>query len=120
MSRQKRVTITLKLLPGKDDDLIDWWVSIPAGGRQSLVKGVLRAYAQQTSGLPPGSPQQDDATWIRETLAALPGYLEQVVARVAAAPPILAHKGTLSNPSHTGLTGDEVERRERKIARTRW
>ena len=116
MGRQKRVTITLKLLPGKDDDLIDWWLSIPVGGRQSLVKGVLRAYAQQALGLPP----KDDATWIRETLSALPGYLEQVVARVAAAPPILTHKGTLSNPSHTGLTGDEVERRGRKIARTRW
>ncbi len=116
MGRQKRVTITLKLLPGKDDDFIDWWLSIPLGGRQSLVKGVLRAYAQQTSDMPP----KDDALWIRETLAGLPDYLEQVIARVAAAPPILVHKGTLSDPSHAGLTGDEVARRERKIARTHW
>lgn len=116
MSRQKRVTITAKLLPGKDTDLIDWWLSIPAGSRQSLLKSVLRVYVQQTLGL----PTQDDTAWIRERLAALPGYLEQLIARVAVTPSAPVDKVAPAEQSSTALTDEEVERRERKIARTRW
>jgi hypothetical protein len=114
MNRQKRVTITLKLLPGKDDDLITWWLSLPVGSRQGLLKGVLRTYMREKAG------QKDDATWMREALAALPDYLEQVIARVAAAPLERRDNSARTDLPDRTLSTEAVSRRERKIARTRW
>lgn len=48
-SKDKRETITVKLTPGKDDDLINWWNRLPKGTnlpgentRQNILKTMLR------------------------------------------------------------------------------
>jgi hypothetical protein len=114
MNRQKRITITLKLLPGKDDDLITWWLSLSIGSRQGLLKSMLRTYMREKAG------QKDDATWMREALAALPDYLEQIIARVAAAPPERRDDTARANGPDGALSTEAINRREHKIARTRW
>ena len=46
---QERVGLSVKLVPGKDDDLIAWLQSIPEGQRNTVVKTALRAYASHTA-----------------------------------------------------------------------
>lgn len=65
----QRETITIKLTPGKDDDLIQWWQSLPKGdhktdGRQGVVKSTLRAGLQY----PIPEPQREKIEAIQHEL----------------------------------------------------
>ena len=110
MARQPRLTVTLKLTPGKDDDLIRWWLEQPVGERQRRIKALLRA--QLDAEYIAAQRHHDDVAWIREALADLPSYLEHVL-RSEQPPP-----GHSEGPAH--LSAAEKERRARRIARTSW
>lgn len=112
----KRVTMTVKLRPGKDDDLIAWWQSLEPGnfetdGKQSIIKAVLRAGLElpqphvETNGeLDPLTLDeirqqlyQEWEQWTQQLIDSLPGYVQNEVEQrlntprpVAAPPPVEA------------------------------
>jgi hypothetical protein len=88
----RRLTLTLKLTPGKDDDLIAWWLNLPLGSRQGQVKRLLRA-----SALDIPIPQVDESKYV------LP-------IPVSSCQP----------PEPDEMTEVEAERRARHIARVKW
>lgn len=76
--RDTRFTVTIKLRPGKDDDIIAWWSQQQKGdhatpGRQDAAKDALRAGI----GLPPPPPPPNP----------LEGLIEQVQAVIAESTP---------------------------------
>jgi hypothetical protein len=122
-SRAPRVTMTIKLAAGKDDDLINWWQSISVGRRQAVIKAILRKQVQ------PGVQEPivedsltqigQDTAWLREAFRELPAHLENLLARVAVvqtAPP-----QDSAQPTRTDrLTEGSVARREERIAGAGW
>src|SRR5258708_10763793 len=85
-----RTTLTVKLTPGKDDDLINWLTSIPKGQRQALVKSLLRDAIQEDCGeLSIGRRLVQigqDTTWLRTALTELPTWMEDLLVHLAIAP----------------------------------
>jgi hypothetical protein len=123
MNEPTRVTVTLKLIPGKDDDLIRWWQSSAPGRRNKLLKQVMRAYV---SGVSSGETEQqqlsriaDDTAWLRAALTEMPTHLAQIVAHLGAAAaetrPAAPQQG-----QEDALSNEAVQRREKRIARTTW
>ncbi len=88
----RRLTLTVKLTPGKDDDLIAWWLGLPLGCRQRYIKRLLRASAL---GAPP--VRADDLVYL---------------------PPI--PPSPIPPPKPDEMTDAEAERRARHIARVKW
>jgi len=115
-----RVTLTVKLTVGKDDDLIDWMSSLPKGQRQALVKQVLRDAVQQHSEDENRLAQiKQDTVWLRAALSDLPAWMEGLLSRIAVVqtpepPPEI-------KPARTGqLSMEGVSRREKRIAKVAW
>ena len=54
--RQQRTALTIQLLPGQDDDLIHWLLSLPAGSRNAAGKAVLRAGLELPAPAAPAAP----------------------------------------------------------------
>lgn len=113
----RRVTLTLKLQPGPDDDLILWWQSTTSGKRQQLLKHILRGYVAGVAGAETEQQQlkriSTDMASLHLSLAALSVRLNQLL--LAQAPP---EEAPLSAPEH--LSGEAVKRREKRIARSPW
>lgn len=57
---RKRIDLRVKLIPGQDDDLIQWWHSIPEGHRGYEVRRLLRLALQLAS--QPAVPRADPAS----------------------------------------------------------
>lgn len=72
----KRATLTAKLTPGKDDDLLDWLDALPNGVKNTTIKNTLRA----GMGLAPVDYSADDLDALRQQLDAL----QQAVAAIPA------------------------------------
>lgn len=120
----RRITLTAKLVAGKDDDLIDWLASLPKGRRQVMIKELLRnAVQRQQFGLSTTDQLAQigqDAAWVRTALMELPTWMEELLSRIAIAQaPQAAPQETKSN--RTGqLSTESVTRREKRIAKSRW
>ncbi|AZR72498.1 hypothetical protein BBF96_03335 [Anoxybacter fermentans] len=41
------VTISIRLRPGKDNDILQWWESLDKGERSGIVRSILRSYINQ-------------------------------------------------------------------------
>src|SRR5579862_9048380 len=79
-----RITLTVKLTTGKDDDLIEWLASLPKGERQALVKRMLRDAVQQRRDDEQRMTQiGQDTAWLRAALSELPGWMEGLLSRIA-------------------------------------
>lgn len=109
----ERVTVTLKLQLGVDDDLIAWWQSLPKGKRQSEVKRRLRAVLHLSE------PQ---TTLLENTLRQVTAEIQamqQMLTRFSGSPPL--HERSEGEQGETpSLSAGAKERRERKIARSQW
>src|SRR5258708_35331991 len=68
-TRIARVTLTIKLTAGKDDDIMDWLASLRKGERQASAKRMLREAVQA---LPDDEKQtaqiRANTTWLKATL----------------------------------------------------
>lgn len=115
-----RVTLTVKMTTGKDDDLIDWLASLPKGERQALVKRLLRAAVQQRHDDEKRMAQiGQDTAWLRAALSEMPTWMEGLLSRVA----VMQAPETLPDvkPTRTGqLSTEGVTRREKRIAKATW
>lgn len=87
----KRITGTIQMVPGKDDDLIRWFTNLPSGNRNDMLKQVLRFSLFDVQ---PEQPQpvavtpaqvdidalrQEWERWTHELLKDLPGYVHNLV-----------------------------------------
>lgn len=91
--RQQTVKLTLRLHPGRDDDLIRWLESLDGlhfGAKTQAVKDALRRGIEGGSGLPGPAPPVD----LPEIRAVVEAAVEQAMARfegrvlaVSSAPP---------------------------------
>ncbi len=124
MDRQdKRVTLTVKLTVGKDDDLIEWLASLPKGRRQAAIKGVLRGALdcdhQEVSATEQLAQIKEDTTWLRAALSEMPTWMERLLAGVADGP--AAQVSSNGKAARIGqLSNDDVARREKRIAKAAW
>lgn len=119
----ERVTLTLKLTVGKDDDLIAWWEALPSGKRQTITKALLRQYIGQNSEQPSVDRQigkiASDTAWLRESLIGLPEYLSELFKQLSVAP--VETRSEAASSARTGQLSDaNVKRREHRIAKTSW
>lgn len=116
-----RVTLTVKLTPGKDDDLIQWLASVPKGRRQSIIKTMLRETVPHDSSSVDRSLMQiqQDTSWLREALSELPMWLENLLSNPSALP---IQQPVASNTLlRTGkLSTESTTRREKRIAKAAW
>jgi hypothetical protein len=121
---ETRITLTAKLVAGKDDDLIDWFVSLPRGRRQVAIKAMLRDAVQRSC---PGASNTDrlaqigeDTAWLRAALSDMPTWMENLLSRV-----VMAKATETATPdvrtARTGhLSAEGVARREKRIAKATW
>ena len=121
-TRAPRVTLTVKLTTGKDDDLIDWLGSLPQGQRQSAVKHMLREAiaCEQNSQANQSHQMSQDVAWLRAAMSELPSCLEGLLSRVTV---VNAVESPSPNPKPIRadqLSTEGVNRREKRIAKTTW
>ena len=95
--------ISSQLMPGVDDDLIEWWDGLEQGQGSREIRAALRAYIGQ-------KPTQDAHT----------NRLEQVCARLEA----LARQGFCApaKPAddQSGLSANELESRRQNLLKRKW
>lgn len=119
-----RVTLTAKLVAGKDDDLIDWLASLPKGRRQVMIKEMLRDAVQRSNQGASAADQMaqigQDTAWLRAAFSELPTWMEGLLSRIT----VMQVPETLrsdAKPTRTGqLSTEKVTRREKRIAKARW
>ncbi len=116
-----RITLTVKLTVGKDDDLIDWLASLPKGERQSLIKRLLREAVQHRQNDEQCLAQiGQDTAWLRAAFSELPTWMEGLLSRISIVQ--VANATTVETKlTRTGqLSTENVARREKRIAKARW
>ena len=121
-TRALRVTLTVKLTTGKDDDLIDWLDTVPQGQRQSAVKRLLREAmaAEQDIQAEHTRQMSQDVAWLRGAMTELPTWLEGLLSRLTV---VNAVEPSSINPKPTRadqLSTEGVTRRAKRIANTSW
>jgi len=121
-TRVARVTLTIKLTDGKDDDLIQWIASIPAGRRQAVVKHLLREALERRDPTTAQRLEQvgQDVAWLRAALSEMPTWMEGLLSRVAVVD--TAETASVNPKTERGdqLSTEGVTRREKRIAKTTW
>ncbi len=120
-TRTARTTLTIKLTAGKDDDLIAWLASFPKGERQANAKRMLREAVQRRHHDEQCLAQiGQDTAWLRAAFSELPTWMEGLLSRIAIVQ--VADAATSeAKPTRTGqLSTENVARREKRIAKTRW
>lgn len=135
MAKDNRTTLTIKLSPGKDDSLIEWWEGLPKGDylstdntRQSIAKQALRRALKMPE--PPThavtSTVETEAlqnrigeleAWIQKIANDLPTYVQNEIRRS------LATGAALPTPQVQGgerLEADAIEKREKRLKSSNW
>ena len=121
VTRIARITLTIKLTAGKDDDLIAWLASLPKGERQATAKQLLRDAVRRLHDDENRLVQiGEDTAWLRAALSEMPTWMEGLLSRVVVpetsetAPPNV-------KAARTGqLSTEGVTRREKRIAKATW
>jgi hypothetical protein len=138
MAKQKRVTATVKMTYSEDADLIAWWNSLPRGGRNAVMKDMMRHYIEHHRGgyrplLPRNIPQPfdpgrftqvcDDIAWIRTALMELPGYVERVIHQMIADGGIQPNNRSPTKMGHLqgeAVSNEATARRATRMKQTQW
>lgn len=138
-----RETITIKLTPGKDDDLIAWWESLPLGdyqtpGRQRVIKQALRRALDMPATVEPSSPQpltvdlselyaliaqqrqqlDNQNAWIQKIAEDLPGYVQGEISKALATGAPLPPPPTVEGGAQ--LDASAVEKRAKRLKDSQW
>jgi hypothetical protein len=120
-TRTARVTVTIKLTAGKDDDLLAWLAAFPKGERQANVKRMLRdAVRRQQEDEHCLAQIGQDTAWLRTALSEMPIWMEGLLSRMAViqAPEVSPPD---TKPIRTGqLSSTDKTRREKRIAKAAW
>jgi hypothetical protein len=119
-----RIPVTIKLTPGKDDDLIAWLASLPKGTRQAVIKDMLRDAVergrQEVSVADHLAQIGQDTAWLRTALSEMPVWMEGLLSRIAIVQALEVSPPN-SKPIRTGQLSTEGQtRREKRIAKAAW
>lgn len=136
MAKDNRTTLTIKLSPGKDDSLIEWWEGLPKGDyqstdntRQSIAKQALRR-ALELPEAPTHAVMSNSAevevlqnhikqleAWIEKIANDLPGYVQTEIRKS------LVNGTPLPPPQVEGgarLEESALEKREKRMKGAQW
>lgn len=136
MANDNRITLTIKLSPGKDDALIDWWQGLPKGDyqstdntRQSLAKQALRRALNLPEAPTLAVTSDSDEvealrdhikqleSWIERIANDLPGYVQTEIRKS------LVNGAPLPPPQVEGgarLEDSALEKREKRMKSSNW
>lgn len=120
-TRMARVTVTIKLTAGKDDDLLAWLTALPKGERQANVKRMLRdAVRRQQEDESCLAQIGQDTAWLRTALTEMPVWMEGLLSRMTVIQPSEVSPPN-TKPIRTGQLSTEGQtRREKRIAKAAW
>ena len=120
-TRIARVTLTIKLTAGKDDDIMDWLASLPKGERQASAKRMLREAVRRLHDDQNCLAQiGQDTAWLRAALSEMPTWMEGILSRIAVVQAPEASPLDVKTTRTGQLSNDDVTRREKRIAKAVW
>ena len=133
LPKREHKLIAFKAFFDTDREILNWWEGMAEGERSDVIRSLLRGYLQ---GLPLYEAAQrklipvdgntvkrlhDDTVWIREALADMPTYFEQLLGRMAFySPPQSTTQSVEILSVAGGLSAEELARRKAKVGKTRW
>lgn len=126
-------TITFKVYPDEDADILDWWDGIEAGDRSGSIRDLIREFL----GLParnrkriqiPGlHDMHRDILWIHNALNDMPDYLQDLMKQLADSRPVIVQQGNVSTDlmqdnisDEEGLELHEEKRRTKRMKNSTW
>lgn len=119
-----RITLTAKLVEGKDDDLIDWLASLPKGRRQVMIKEMLRDAVQRNRQGASTADQMaqigQDTARLRAALSEMPTWMEGLLSRIAVVQAPETSPLDVKTARTGQLSNEGVTRREKRIAKATW
>ena len=134
--KSTRVTVTIHLTPGKDDDLIRVVTAVPLGQRMNAVKGILRGVAasggaaalipqpkQMALPMPDYDRKLDRLVgkmeWMETVINDWPGYFENLIQQVATTPGKAAPPPTPKEPEER-VADDILQQRSERAKKAKW
>lgn len=129
MPSKIRVTGTIQMYPGKDDDLIHWFTNLPEGSRNDALKNVLRFSLFDVQPEPahskPVAPAPVDVqalrreweTWTHDLLRDLPGYVHQLVQQTMERPQV--HEEPVAAQAEKISIQDKLKRKN-NLKKAQW
>lgn len=141
--KSSRVTVTIHLTPGKDDDLIEVVRAIPMGQRMNVFKNVFRGVTAgkgasvlpipQQQPLPmPMMPDHSEALkhltdkieWMERAVSDMPGYFENLIKEVAVAKPSRSTRASppppAPEPDRERASEDVLQQRDQRLKKASW
>jgi len=118
-----RMSIGAKISPGRDDDLIAWWLNAPPGDRARTVKAAIRAY------LASQGEQEQILASIHQGIQENSDRLSRLEKRLSQGAHISSPNGgdqtsldaaEADSEAIRRLSDQELERRTANMVRTRW
>ena len=118
--KYNRITITLHLVPGKDDDLIRIFSAIPMGQRANVLKKAIRGKQQLANEPQQPAPELQDirarVEWLQNAMTDLPGFVERLVQQVAHLP-----KSAAPQPETADIVDNAtLQERAKKLKARKW
>lgn len=128
--------IGFKAYKDRDDDILEWWLSIPNGERSQVLRTLIRAFLNgEFITTPEGeapteytrtlqlSQLQAETRWIRTALMDMPDYLEGLFSQVQQtirSRPVVAAEPMLAGIPNGTTSETEAEKRAGHVARHNW
>jgi hypothetical protein len=126
--------IGFRVLSDRDDDILDWWDSIPNGERSHILRTLIRAYLCGEIVLTPEGEKptefsrnlqlaqlQAEALWIKNSLQDLPEYLENLIGGLKVvqgqSSPVAPTAGEANG---SPIAQDDAEQRAAQITKRGW
>lgn len=117
--QQKRVGITVQLIEGVDDDLIQWLSRLPKGERQSTIKRLLRRALRLP--MPEDAGRDVEAEWRRWAegqIVALQDETLKLRGELSRRPALGIDAPVIDDGAR--LAQDEIERRANRVDKAAW
>lgn len=133
--------IGFKVFYDRDEDILEWWESIPLGERSHMLRTMIRAFLHGDVVMTPQGEAraafsksvqlaqvQADMRWVRATLSDMPDYLEamfsDIYQMVRQTPhpsgPAPGSNGAASSAGNELISTEEAQRRTERILQTEW
>ncbi len=114
---KQRIPVTLQLVPGKDDDLLEAIQAIPMGRRNTILKAALSAGLNLPIRRPADQLSRLEDIW--QALQDMPDWLERKFERLGTLPAATDQADPVITPLPR-LTPEEKARRAAKMDKATW
>lgn len=114
-----RHTLTLHLVPGKDDDLIQMFNAVPKSKRQIVFKKLLRGQQANFDAAAPAASASEELrdmaeqiAWLVNALNEMPAWMETLLSKVAVARPAAT--------SEPAVSTETLDKRAQRLKASQW